>query len=64
MPKSSKMLPMAYCEEWDADSPITLDDLIVLAKQLQAKYGVKAQVWFDGGANNVQTMIRPTKAKE
>lgn len=50
-----------YCDEWDGDAAIPLDKLAELIEKLKEKYGAKATIYFDAGANNVSVMVKPTK---
>jgi hypothetical protein len=51
------------CKEWDGDEDIPLDRLAQLIPELQHRYGKKALVRLNAGANNVQVEILPTKVQ-
>lgn len=51
-----------YCKELESfQAVICLEDLVKLLPNLQKKYGKKAQLIFDAGANNISVLVMPTK---
>jgi hypothetical protein len=56
--------PVMFCDEWNGDALMPLNELAGLIVDLQKKYGENACLRFDAGANNVMVLIHPTKEVE
>jgi hypothetical protein len=53
--------PYVDCPEWVGDATMSLAELEAMIPRLKARYGARAVVRFDAGANNVSVMVRPSK---
>jgi hypothetical protein len=57
------LLNSFHLDEWDGDSLISVDDLIVKLQGIKKKYGGRSVLSFDAGYNNVSVEIVPSKKK-
>ncbi len=53
-----------YCHEIDGDEVISLLKLEQLIQEMKKKYGIRSQICFDAGHNNVSAMIKPSRKKK